>query len=233
QVRAAAAAALRELVEVLPAEPPLAAGLREALGVPDPAVRVAALDVLRALRLGDAGLYAVSLSDADVEVRIQAVRALVSVDAVEELAGAAADPAREVRVAVARGLAAVRSPAPKPLDPLLDDADPLVRGAALAALAGTGCPPEYAAPAVAALDDAAWQVRAGAATALRAAPPAPAVPALARALADPNGDVRKAAVLSLLAHRAEPAARAALAGAADDPDADVRAYASRVTRETV
>ncbi|MFI9213557.1 fumarate reductase/succinate dehydrogenase flavoprotein subunit [Streptomyces sp. NPDC053253] len=233
QVRAAAAAALRELVEVLPAEPPLAAGLREALGVPDPAVRVAALDVLRALRLGDAGLYAASLADADVEVRIQAVRALVSVDAVEELAGAAADPAREVRVAVARGLAAVRSPAPKPLDPLLDDADPLVRGAALAALAGTGCPPEYAAPAVAALDDAAWQVRAGAATALRAAPPAPAVPALTRALADPNGDVRKAAVLSLLAHRTEPAARAALAGAADDPDADVRAYASRVTRETV
>ncbi|MFD8971122.1 fumarate reductase/succinate dehydrogenase flavoprotein subunit [Streptomyces sp. NPDC059593] len=232
QVRAAAAAALRELVEVLPAEPSLAAGLREALGVPDAAVRVAALDVLRALRLGDAGLYAASLADADAEVRIQAVRALVSVDAVEELAGAAADPAREVRVAVARGLAAVRAPAPKPLDPLLDDADPLVRGAALAALAGTGCPPEYAAPAVAALDHAAWQVRAGAATALRAAPPAPAVPALARALADPNGDVRKAAVLSLLAHRAEPAARAALAGAADDPDADVRAYASRVTRET-
>ncbi|MFE5714330.1 fumarate reductase/succinate dehydrogenase flavoprotein subunit [Streptomyces sp. NPDC056501] len=232
QVRAAAAAALRELVEVLPAEPSLAAGLREALGVPDPAVRVAALDVLRALRLGDAGLYAASLADADAEVRIQAVRALVSVDAVEELAGAAADPAREVRVAVARGLAAVRAPAPKPLDPLLDDADPLVRGAALAALAGTGCPPEYAASAVAALDHAAWQVRAGAATALRAAPPAPAVRALARALADPNGDVRKAAVLSLLAHRAEPAARAALAGAADDPDADVRAYASRVTRET-
>ncbi|MFB7586929.1 fumarate reductase/succinate dehydrogenase flavoprotein subunit [Streptomyces sp. NPDC056169] len=232
QVRAAAAAALRELVEVLPAEPPLAAGLREALGVPDPAVRVAALDVLRALRLGAAPLYAASLADADVEVRIQAVRALVSVDAVEELAGAAADQAREVRVAVARGLAAVRAPAPKPLDPLLDDADPLVRGAALAALAGTGCPPEYAASAVAALSDAAWQVRAGAATALRAAPPALAVPALARALADPNADVRKAAVLSLLRHGAEPAARAALAGAADDPDADVRAYASRVPRET-
>lgn len=232
RVRAAAAAALRELVEVLPADPPLAAGLREALGVPDPAVRAAALDVLRALRLGDPALYAASLADADVEVRIQAVRALVSVDAVEELAGAAADPAREVRVAVARGLAAVRAPAPKPLDPLLDDPDPLVRGAALAALAGTGCPPEYAAAAVAALADAAWQVRAGAATALRAAPPAPAVPALAGALGDANADVRKAAVLSLLAHGADPAARAALAGAADDPDADVRVYASRVPRGT-
>ncbi|WP_405860510.1 fumarate reductase/succinate dehydrogenase flavoprotein subunit [Streptomyces sp. NBC_00090] len=231
EVRAAASAALRELVEVLPAEPRLGAGLREALGVPDPAVRGAALDVLRALRLGDAALYAASLGDAEVEVRIQAVRALVSVDAVGELAGAAADPAREVRVAVARGLAAVRVPAPEPLDPLLDDADPLVRGAALAALAGTGCPPEYAALAVAALADPAWQVRAGAATALRAAPPAPAVPALAGALADPNADVRKAAVLSLLRHGDDPAARAALVGVADDPDADVRAYASRGTRE--
>lgn len=230
RVRAAAAAALRELVEVLPAEPQLAEGLREALAVPDPAVRAAALDVLRALRLGDAALYAASLADAGVEVRIQAVRALVSVDAVEELAGAAADPAREVRVAVARGLAVVRAPAPKPLDPLLDDPDPLVRGAALAALAGTGCPPEYAASAVAALADAAWQVRAGAATALRAAPPGAAVPALAGALADANADVRKAAVLSLLPHGADPAARTALAAAADDPDADVRAYASRVTR---
>ncbi|AJF70170.1 fumarate reductase/succinate dehydrogenase flavoprotein subunit [Streptomyces vietnamensis] len=229
-VRAAASAALRELVEVLPAEPALGDGLREALGVPDPAVRAAALDVLRALRLGDAPLYADALGDASVEVRVQAVRALVSVDAVAELARAAADPAREVRVAVARGLAAVRAPAPEPLAPLLDDPDPLVRGAALAALAGTGCPPAYAAGAGAALGDGAWQVRSGAATALRAAAPGLAVPALAGALADPNADVRKAAVLSLLAHRAEPAARAALAGAADDPDADVRAYASRAAR---
>ncbi|MGW1119018.1 fumarate reductase/succinate dehydrogenase flavoprotein subunit [Streptomyces tanashiensis] len=162
-VRAAAAAALRELVEVLPAEPALGEGLREALGVPDPAVRAAALDVLRALRLGDAPLYAGALGDAAVEVRVQAVRALVSVDAVTELGRAAADPAREVRVAVARGLAAVRAPAPEPLAPLLDDSDPLVRGAALAALAGTGCPPSYAAGAGAALGDGAWQVRSGAA----------------------------------------------------------------------
>ncbi|MEU6881534.1 fumarate reductase/succinate dehydrogenase flavoprotein subunit [Streptomyces sp. NPDC046712] len=227
QVRAAAAAALRELVEVLPADAELSAGLREALGVDDPAVRAAALDVLRALRLGDAGVYAVALADDDIEVRITAVRALVSVDAVPELAKAAADPAREVRVAVARGLAAVHAPAPAPLDPLLDDADPLVRAAALAALAAAGCPPRYAAQATAALEDPAWQVRAGAATALRAAPPAEAVPALAGALADPNADVRKAAVLSLLPHGAEPGVRAALAAAASDADADVRAYASR------
>ncbi|MFF5973293.1 fumarate reductase/succinate dehydrogenase flavoprotein subunit [Streptomyces sp. NPDC012769] len=227
QVRAAAAAALRELVEVLPAEAALAAGLREALGVADPAVRAAALDVLRALRLGDAGVFAAALDDPDVEVRIAVVRALVSVDAVAELAVAAADPAREVRVAVARGLAAVHAPAPAPLGPLLDDPDVLVRGAALSALAVTGCPPHYAALAVSGLDDRAWQVRAGAATALRAAPPAQAVPALAGTLADPDADVRKAAVLSLLHHRADRDARAALATATADPDADVRAYAAR------
>ncbi|MFJ8660207.1 fumarate reductase/succinate dehydrogenase flavoprotein subunit [Streptomyces sp. NPDC093795] len=227
RVRAAAAAALRELVEVLPAGAVLGDGLREALAVPDATVRSAALEVLRALRLGDAALYAGALGDAVAEVRVQAVRALVSVDGVAELAAAVGDPAREVRVAVARGLAAVRRPAPGPLAPLLDDPDPLVRGAALGALGGTGCPPDHAARAAAALRDAAWQVRSGAATALRSAPAAVAVPALAGALTDPNADVRKAAVLSLLEHRADASARGALAGAADDPDADVRAYAAR------
>ncbi|MFJ9575099.1 fumarate reductase/succinate dehydrogenase flavoprotein subunit [Streptomyces sp. NPDC101191] len=227
-VRAAAAAALRELVEVLPAEAESGTALRAALDVADPLVRGAALDVLRALRLGDAVVYAAALTDSDIDVRISAVRALVSVDAVGELAAAAADPAREVRVAVARGLAAVHAPAPATLDKLVDDPDPVVRGAALAALATTGCPPPYAARAAAALRDPAWQVRAGAATALRAAPPAEAVTALAGILtADPNADVRKAAVLSLLVHRTTPGARNALTAATHDPDADVRAYASR------
>ncbi|MFD9623918.1 fumarate reductase/succinate dehydrogenase flavoprotein subunit [Streptomyces virginiae] len=226
-VRAAAAAALRELVEVLPGGPELGAGLRTALAVPDAAVRSAALEALRALRLGDAELYALALADADPEVRIHAVRALVSVDAVPELAAAAADAAREVRVAVAKGLASVHAPVPAPLDPLLADPDPLVRGAALAALARTGCPDGYARTAVAALADAAWQVRAGAATGLSAAAAEAAVPALAKALADANADVRKAAVLALLPHRAGAEARAALATAVSDPDADVRAYAAR------
>ncbi|MGP3687837.1 fumarate reductase/succinate dehydrogenase flavoprotein subunit [Streptomyces sp. IBSNAI002] len=226
-VRAAAAAALRELLEVLPGGPELGAGLRAALAVPDPAVRSAALEALRALRLGDAGLYAAALADSDTEVRIHAVRALVSVDAAGALASAAADPAREVRVAVAKGLAAVHAPAPDPLDPLLADPDPLVRGAALGALAATGCPGRYADTAVAALADPAWQVRAGAAAALSAAAAGAAVPALAGALADANADVRKAAVLALLAHREAGAARAALATAVTDPDADVRAYAAR------
>ncbi|MEU6866089.1 fumarate reductase/succinate dehydrogenase flavoprotein subunit [Streptomyces sp. NPDC046876] len=228
-VRAAAAASLRELLEVLEPDPELGSALRAALAVADPAVRAAALEALRALRLGEAGLYAGLLDDADPEVRIHAVRALVSVDAVGELVRATGDPAREVRVAAAKGLAAVRAPRPEPLAPLLADPDPLVRGAALAALAATGCPPPYAAAAAAALADPAWQVRAGAATALRAADPAGAVPALAGALSDPNADVRKAAVLSLLPHRTHPSAATALSEATADPDADVRAYASRAS----
>jgi HEAT repeat protein len=244
EVRAAAAASLRELVETLPAEPDLRDGLAAALAEPDPVVRAAALDVLRALRLGDAVLFADSLADSDIAVRIEAVRALVSVDAVGELAGAAGtDPSREVRVAIAKGLATVSAerPAgevPEGTDPaasaieaaltgLLDDPDALVRAAAYGALGTTGCPAHLAARAVAALSEPAWQVRAGAATALSVADPDVAVPALAKALADTNADVRKAAVLALTRHRATEEARAALATATTDSDADVRAYAGR------
>ncbi|MFG3716348.1 fumarate reductase/succinate dehydrogenase flavoprotein subunit [Streptomyces massasporeus] len=244
EVRAAAAASLRELVETLPAEPDLRDGLAAALAEPDPVVRAAALDVLRALRLGDAALFADSLADSDIAVRIEAVRALVSVDAAGELAGAAlADPSREVRVAIAKGLATVGAErlagdAPAAADPaagaieaaltgLLDDPDALVRAAAYGALGTTGCPASLTARAVAALSETAWQVRSGAATALSVADPDVAVPALAKTLADANADVRKAAVLALTRHRGTEEARAALATATTDSDADVRAYAGR------
>ncbi|MFF4402409.1 fumarate reductase/succinate dehydrogenase flavoprotein subunit [Streptomyces sp. NPDC001480] len=235
-VRAAAAASLRELVETLPPEPALGAALTAAVAEADPVVRAAALDVLRALRLGDAGLFAGPLHDPDIAVRIEAVRALVSVDAVEPLAGAAADPSREVRVTVAKALAAVSAATlaasalellTGTLDRLTEDTDPLVRGAALGALATVGCPAPLATRAVAALADPAWQVRAGAATALGSADPGVSVPALAKALADPNADVRKAAVLALTRHNGTAEARAALATVTSDPDADVRAYAAR------
>ncbi|MEU3849630.1 fumarate reductase/succinate dehydrogenase flavoprotein subunit [Streptomyces sp. NPDC029554] len=246
EVRAAAAASLRELVETLPPEPGLRDGLATALDEPDPVVRAAALDVLRALRLGDTGLFAASLGDSDLSVRIEAVRALVSVDAADALAGAAAtDPSREVRVAIAKGLAAVGAerlsagappgegdavgadPVAHALTGLLDDPDALVRAAAYGALGTTGCPAPLTGRAVAALAEPAWQVRAGAATALSVAAPDVAVPALTKALADANADVRKAAVLALTRHRSSAEARAALATATTDSDADVRAYASR------
>ncbi|MFD3499035.1 fumarate reductase/succinate dehydrogenase flavoprotein subunit [Streptomyces sp. NPDC058676] len=244
QVRAAAAASMRELVETLPPEPALRDGLVAALAEPDPVVRAAALDVLRALLLGDAELFAGSLTDSDVAVRIEAVRALVSVDAAEELARAAtADPSREVRVTIAKGLATVSAgrlapagpasvgPEPDPvqtaLTDLVDDPDALVRAAAYGALGTTGCPAPLAERATAALSDPAWQVRAGAAGALSAAAPDVAVPTLAKALADPNADVRKAAVLALTRHAGTEDARAALSTATSDSDADVRAYAAR------
>ncbi|MFI6852352.1 fumarate reductase/succinate dehydrogenase flavoprotein subunit [Streptomyces sp. NPDC050416] len=244
EVRATAAASLRELVETLPPEPDLRDGLAAALAEPDPVVRAAALDVLRALRLGDTALFAHALTDSDIAVRIEAVRALVSVDAAGELARAAAtDPSREIRVAIAKGLATVGAERladdlPSSADPaadaiataltgLLDDPDALVRAAAYGALGATGCPAHLTARALAALSEQAWQVRAGAATALSVADPAPAVPALAKALADANADVRKAAVLALTRHRATEEAHAALATATTDSDADVRAYAAR------
>ncbi|MGX1128763.1 succinate dehydrogenase/fumarate reductase flavoprotein subunit/HEAT repeat protein [Streptomyces glaucescens] len=231
-VRAAAAASLRELVETLPPEPALRDALTTALSVADPVVRAAALDVLRTLRLGDAGLFARCLPDADIAVRTEAVRALVSVDAAAELArAAAADPSREVRVTIAKGLATVAEGAPDvaraALAGLLDDADALVRAAAYEALGTAGCPAPLAARAEAALADPAWQVRAGAATALGVADSGPAVPALVKALADPNADVRKAAVRSLTRHRPTEDVRSALAGATADSDADVRAYAAK------
>lgn len=223
-VRAAACASLRELVEVLPPSPELGAALLGCLTHDDPLVRATALDTLRALRLGSAADHRPLLRDPDIEVRIAAVRALVSVDALDVLASAVDDPAREVRVAVARGLAS-----PGALAPLLVDPDALVRAAAFTTLGRVGCRSPYEAAAVAGLADPAWQVRAGSATALGAATgSAPAIEALAGALADANADVRKAAVLALRRHApAAPSARTALATAAKDSDADVRAYATR------
>ncbi|MER6159837.1 fumarate reductase/succinate dehydrogenase flavoprotein subunit [Streptomyces sp. NPDC001868] len=238
EVRATAAASLRELVETLPPEPALRDGLAAALTEPDPVVRAAALDVLRALSLGDTTLFAGPLTDADISVRIEAVRALVSVDAATELAHAAiTDPSREVRVTIAKALATISTNAPEPQPPvpavltalteLTDDPDPLVRAAAYSALGTVGCPSPLAPQAVTALTDPAWQVRAGAATALSTAPTPLAVPALTTTLTDPNADVRKATVLSLTHHTTAEAARTALTTATKDSDADVRAYASR------
>lgn len=222
-VRAAAGASLRELVEVLPPEADLRTPLAAAVHGPDAVVRSAAVEVLRALRLGDRALFAGALGDPAVDVRLQAVRALVSVDAPHDLRRAAEDDSREVRVAAAQGLGTVGRP--EELAAFLPDADPLVRAAALTALATAGCPPPYDAAAVAAFGDPAWQVRAGAATALAAVGSATAVAALSAALGDPHADVRKAAVLALRAHAGRADARRALASVADDPDADVRAYA--------
>ncbi|MEH3143055.1 MAG: fumarate reductase/succinate dehydrogenase flavoprotein subunit [Mycobacterium kyogaense] len=223
-VRRVAADGIRELVEVLPSPESVA----HVVGSTDAAVRGAAIYVLSSRRVGDVETYRRVVRDPDHRVRIEAVRALVSVDDADGVAAAHADPNREVRIAVAGGLGTLRAGAPT-VRLLLDDPDPLVRAAALAAIGDIGWHEGDGATVEQALGSSAWQIRQGAARALAGAPsPSAAVPPLSRALTDPHLDVRKAAVLSLTRWApSEEAARAALTGALDDGDADVRAYARR------
>jgi HEAT repeat protein len=237
-VRHAAATGLRELASVLPAgDQPLVSALRARAASPDPVIRRAVLDVLGEMRAGEAAVFAAALADADDGVRVAAVRGLASVAEEFHIVQAAGDPSREVRIAVADGLAALAGIRPagdqsgglegrRALERLAADADPLVRAAAFKAAGARGCPPPLDSLAVTALaGDAAWQARAGAAQALAAAPPDVAVPPLAGALRDPHADVRKAAVIALAPVGGHPAATEALRAAAVDSDADVRAYA--------
>ncbi|ASL10288.1 fumarate reductase/succinate dehydrogenase flavoprotein subunit [Mycobacterium intracellulare] len=225
-VRRTGADGIRELVEVLP-EPEKA---REYLDSADRVVRAAALYVLAARRAGDGAHYRRALADADHRVRIEAVRALVSVDDVQGVVDAAGDENREVRIAAAAGLAtlaAVAAPASAAVRGLVADTDPLVRAAGLAALGEIGCGHDDYVAVTQALRAPAWQVREGAARALAGAAADFAVPQLSEALSDAHLDVRKAAVLSLTRWAAEPDARDALGIALKDSDADVRAYARR------
>ncbi|MBF6207163.1 fumarate reductase/succinate dehydrogenase flavoprotein subunit [Streptomyces gardneri] len=222
-VRRVAAAGLRELVEVLPS----AAGLADRLDSSDPVVRATVIDLLRALRAGDAARYRAALADVDHRVRIEAVRALVSLNDRTGVATLAADDNREVRIAVAHGLAAIGDGGTEVIRRLAADPDPLVRAAALTAFAQLGAEPTDVTALETAVGHSAWQIRVGAARGLAGADPDLAVAVLAAALHDPHLDVRKAAVLSLSAWPDLPAAHDALRTAIDDTDADVRAYARR------
>jgi succinate dehydrogenase/fumarate reductase flavoprotein subunit/HEAT repeat protein len=233
EVRATAAASLRELVETLPAEPALREPLVRALAGPDPVVKAAALDVLRALRLGDAGVYAAALDDEDTAVRIEAVRALVSVDASGPLTRAAADSSREVRVAVAKALATLGAGAAEAASTVIEagagagtgsEAGP---GAGLGAGLGAGAEAGAGADGLlAALDpltgDPDALVRGAAFEALAATGcPAPFAGRAVAAQADGAWQVRAGAATALGA--ADPdTAVPSLAKALADPNADVR-----------
>ncbi|RAU93784.1 HEAT repeat domain-containing protein, partial [Mycolicibacter senuensis] len=226
-VRRTAADGARELVEVV--TNPAAAGAQ--LDSPDPVVRACVVYLLSSRRVGDPAHYRAALADPDHRVRIEAVRALVSVDDASTVATAAGDGNREVRIAVANACATLRAGADTVRD-LIGDPDPLVRAAALAALGEIGCGDEDIAVVAPALTESAWQVRVGAARALAGASAAEAVPRLTFALEDPHLDVRKAAVLGLARWTAsDGAARDALGIAVKDSDADVRAYARRALLE--
>ena len=221
-VRHAAADGVRELVEVLP-DP---GAVHSQLCSADPVVRGAAIYVLSARRVGDATHYRNALSDNDHRVRIEAVRALVSVDDVAGVTSAAADPNREVRIAAANGLGTLGFGA-EAVRELLVDRDPLVRAAALTALGSVGCDDsDIDAVQTCTCRDRPGRSGRARSRALAGASAEAAVPPLSQALTDPHLDVRKAAVLALTRWAAsDAAAREALTGALDDGDADVRAYA--------
>ncbi|QLL09501.1 fumarate reductase/succinate dehydrogenase flavoprotein subunit [Mycobacterium vicinigordonae] len=222
-VRLTAAEGVRELVEVLP-DP---ADARAHLGSPDRVVRAAAVYLLASRRAGEPELYRRALGDDDHRVRIEAVRALVSVDDAAGVIEAIDDENREVRIAAAAGLATLREcpGTGRAAARLVGDPDPLVRAAALAAIGKIGCSTEDLVYIEQALRAPAWQEREGAARGLAGADAEFAVPRLADALGDAHLDVRKAAVLSLTRWADQSAARHALRIALKDNDADVRAYA--------
>jgi HEAT repeat protein len=218
---------LRELREVLVPGEQFADSLWQASEHHDAGVRAAAIGALWRHRLCAVGELAGMFKDPDELVRGEVVLGLVSLDALDELARAATDPAPGVRIAVARGIGAVGDP--KGVTTVIDlagDPEVLVRAAALTAMAQTGCTKPAASVAIAAMADPAWQARQGAAAALSAADPAVAVDPLITATTDDNLDVRKAAVRALLAWLpGRPEIRSALKAATTDSDADVRAFA--------
>ncbi|MET8010951.1 fumarate reductase/succinate dehydrogenase flavoprotein subunit [Streptomyces sp. NPDC005271] len=222
EVRAGAAASLRELVEVVPPEPALREPLVRALEVADSGVRAAALDVLRALRLGDAGLFSRALADSVIEVRIQAVRALVSVDALDALTPATADPSREVRVATAGALATLAALTASSTPTRAAAADGSTATAALTRTAADDHAVRARDLLGPLLRDPDTLVRAAALEALASAGcPPPLDSEAVAALGDPAWQVRKGAATALTA--AEPGLGVpALAEALADPHADVR-----------
>lgn len=226
-VRLRAADLLRELREVIEPSPAFESGLRAALDHPEAAIRVAAIGALWRHRLtGEAELGA-ALRDPDERVRREVVLGMVSLDDLDGLAVASGDASPGVRIAAARGVGAVGDPRGiATLTRMHDDEDPLVRAAALGALAQTGCTDDAAGLAVRALDDPSWEVRQAAATALAESNVPATVDPLITASTDPNLDVRKAAVKALMPRLADhPQVREALLRAQGDVDADVRAYA--------
>lgn len=226
-VRHAAIGLLTELLEVLVPGPEFDAALRHCVTASEPAVRSAAIEALWRHRRTGAAELAGWLADSNAAVRRTVVGGLTSVDALDELGLGAADEDADVRIGVAKGVAAIGDPrGAVTLLALAADSQPLVRAAALSSLAGTGCDEQAAATAAAAIDDPAWQVRQAAAIALAAADPELAAAPLLSAVSDPNLDVRKAAVRALAERIAERRdITTALRAALDDPDADVRAFA--------
>ncbi|WP_433139715.1 HEAT repeat domain-containing protein [Actinomadura nitritigenes] len=223
-VRARAADALRRLPELYIGEDGIGALRLAAARGRDRLVRDTAAELLTILSRGAGELYAQGLQDDEPQVRIQAVLGLVALGAVPEVADAADDPSREVRVAVAEGLARLSGPAAlTALEHLLGDHDPVVRMAALDAAAELGVPGPLEGRVVTSTAHASWQVRRRAVRALGRARADVAVQPLVRALGDRIVDVRRAAVRALEQWAADrPEVVTALTESLTDPDPGVR-----------
>ncbi|MGI5203377.1 HEAT repeat domain-containing protein [Spirillospora sp. CA-108201] len=229
-VRRVAADALRDLPELYFGDDGVDALLLAAARGRDTAVRDTAADLIGILAAGAGELYARGFEDDEPHVRIQAVLGLIALRETARVAEAADDPSREVRVAVAEGLARLARPSGLPaLEHLLTDHDPVVRLAALAALAAAadlGIPEPLEGRVVTAIAHANWQVRCHAVRALAKARPEVAVRPLIKALHDRTVDVRRAAVQALEQWAADiPEVVTALTETLADPDPGVRTQA--------
>ncbi len=225
-VRAAAAAGLRELDDVVVVTGGVRDTLLAALADGDPVVAETVLALARKLRFGTADLFWRALGSAHVPVRLEALHGFVALNDVGGLASARHDPAREVRVALARGLGTIGSVAGvAPLLELAADPEPLVRAAALTASGELGSPDALRAAATAGAADPRWEVRIGAANALRAAPIDDVLDTYGTLVGDVHLDVRKAAVRAVGTRSADNRVHALLTNALADTDADVRSYA--------
>ncbi|WP_141577606.1 HEAT repeat domain-containing protein [Actinomadura sp. WMMA1423] len=226
-VRRVAADALRDLPELYFGDDGVDALLLAAADGRDTTVRETAADLVGILAKGAGELYAQGFEDDEPHVRIQAVLGLVALREVARVAEAADDPSREVRVAVAEGLARLARPSGLPaLEHLLADHDPVVRIAALDAAADLGVPEPLEGRVVTAIAHANWQVRRHAVRALAEARPEVAVQPLVKALRDRTVDVRRAAVQALEQWATDlPEVVTALTETLADPDPGVRTQA--------
>ncbi|GAA2574238.1 HEAT repeat domain-containing protein [Actinomadura fulvescens] len=224
QTRRLAAEALRDLPEVCLGDEGVRALLLASARGRDRLVREVATALLVVLTEGAGEMYEQGLHDGEVHVRVQAILGLVALRAVGAVAEAADDPAREVRVAVADGLARLAVPAGLPvLEHLLTDHDPVVRMAALDAAAELGVPEPLEGRVITAIAHSGWQVRKRAVLALGRAAPEIAVQPLLHALRDRIVDVRRAAVQALEQWASDrPEVVTALTEALADPDPGVR-----------
>jgi HEAT repeat protein len=224
RVRQVAADALGDIAEVYIGADGVRALLLAAAGGRDERVRGTAAGLLALLTKGAGELYAQGLHDGEPQIRLQAISALVTLHAAAEVAEAADDPAREVRVAVAEGLGRLDAPIGLPaLEQLVGDHDPVVRIAAIDAVADLGLPGRLTEALAAAVDHSNWQVRKHAVVALGCAEPGDAIDPLTRALRDRVVDVRRAAVGSLEKWATDrPEVVTALTEALADPDPGVR-----------